>query len=68
MTEPRPILPLVTEEIEYLKWFEAFMHRRCQFSCCFHCLIPTSPIIRVELEQQMYADSNIVYKLDTELS
>ena len=30
--------------------------------CCFHRVIPTKPIIRIELEQQMYADSNIVYE------
>jgi len=59
MAEPRSILPIVSEETARLKWFEAFMHRRYQFSCCL--VIHTEPVIRVELEQQMYADSNIVH-------
>jgi hypothetical protein len=28
MAEPRPLLPLVSEEIARLKWFEAFMRGR----------------------------------------
>jgi len=35
------------------------MHRRYQFSCCL--VIPTESVIRVELEQQMYADIGIVH-------
>ena len=37
-----------------------------QFSCCAHRAIPTKSIIRVELEQQMYADSNIVRESATD--
>jgi hypothetical protein len=29
MAEPRTIVPLVEEETERLKWFEAFMRGRC---------------------------------------
>ena len=29
-------------------------------SCCVHRVIPTKSAIRVELEQQMYADSNVI--------
>jgi len=61
MAEPRPILPLVNEETARLKWFEAFMGRRCLLLCCPHCAVPTKPITRVELEQETYADSNIVH-------
>ena len=31
-------------------------------SCCVHRLISTKSIIRIELEQQTYADSNIVHE------
>ena len=31
-------------------------------SCCVHLVIPTESVIRVELEQQMYAESNIVHE------
>ena len=31
-------------------------------SCCVHRVNPTKSIIRIELEQQTYADSNIVHK------
>jgi len=40
------------------------MHRRYQFSCCL--VIPTESVIRVELEQQMYADSSIVLEPGTD--
>jgi len=59
MAESTPVLPLVGEETARLKWFEAFMHRRYQSSCCL--FIPTESAIRVELERQTYADSNIVH-------
>jgi len=55
MAEPKFILPIVSEETARLKWFEAFMHRRYQVSCCL--VIPTESVIRVELEQQMYAET-----------
>ena len=68
MAEPRPILPLVHEETARLKWFEAFMRKRWLFLCCLHHAIPTKSIIRVELEQQTYADSNIVHEPTTDCS
>ena len=33
-----------------------------EYSCCVHLVILTKSIIRVELEQQTYADSNIVHE------
>ena len=33
------------------------------FPCSLHRVIPTKSIIRLELEQQMYVDSNIVHEL-----
>jgi len=59
MAEPRSILPIVSEETALLKWFEAFINRRYQCSCFL--VIPTESVIRVELEQQMCADSSIVH-------
>ena len=35
-------------------------------SCCVHRIIPTELFIRVELEQQTYADSNIVHEPATD--
>ena len=35
-------------------------------SCCVHRLIPTESIIRIELEQQTYADSNRVHEPATD--
>ena len=32
-----------------------------QFSCCVHRVIPTKSVIRVELEHQTYADSDIAH-------
>ena len=32
------------------------------FSSCLHHVIPTKSVIRVELEQNMYADSNIAHE------
>jgi hypothetical protein len=32
------------------------------FSCCLHCVIPIELIIRLDLEQRMYADNNIVHE------
>ena len=37
-----------------------------QFSCCLLCVISTKSVIRVELEQQTYADSNIVHEPGTD--
>ncbi len=37
-----------------------------EFSCYVHRVIPTKSIIRIELEQQTYADSNIVHELATD--
>ena len=34
--------------------------------CCIHRIIPTKSITRVELEQRMYADSNIVHSPATD--
>ena len=60
--EPRSFSSLANEETKCLKWFEAFMRGRCGVLWLIHRVIPTKPIIRVELEQQMYADSNIVHE------
>jgi len=35
-------------------------------SCCVHRVIPTKSIIRIELEQQTYADSNIIQEPATD--
>ena len=58
----RTLFSLANEETARLKWFEAFMRGRCGASCCVHRIIPTKSIIRVELEQQTYADSNVVHE------
>ena len=63
MAKMTPFASLVIEETTCLKWFETFMRRRCEASCCVHRVIPTKFVNRVELEQQTYADSNIVTNL-----
>ena len=35
-------------------------------SCCVHRMVPTELVIRVKLEQQTYADSNIVHEPATD--
>ena len=62
MDGPRVFFSLANEETARLKWFEAFIHRRCGSSSCVHHVIPTKSIIRVELEQQTYADSIVVHE------
>ena len=37
-----------------------------KFSSRVSCVIPTKLVVRVELEQQVYADSNIVHKRGTD--
>jgi hypothetical protein len=37
-----------------------------QFSCCLPCVIPTKSVIRVELEQQTYADGDIAHEPGTD--
>ena len=61
-----PFSLLVNEETAHLKWFQAFMRGRCGSSCYIHHVIVTKSIIRVELEQQTYADSNIVHEPATD--
>ena len=58
----RACLSLANEETARLKWFEAFMRGRCGASCCVHRVIPTKSIIRIQLEQQTYADSSVVHE------
>ena len=62
MAESRPFSALANEETVHLKWFEAFMRGRCGVLCCVHPVNPTKSIIRIELEQQTYADSSVVHK------
>ena len=63
MVEMRALFSLAYEETACLKLFERFMRRRCAI---LHRLIPTKSIIRVELEQQMYAESNLVHEPATD--
>ena len=62
MAGPRPISSLANEETVHLKWFEAFMRRRCGVLLLRPRVITTKSIIRIEIEQQTYADSNIVHE------
>ncbi len=59
MAETRPFSSLANEETVHLKWFEAFMRGRCG-------VLVLRSIIRIELEQQTYADSNIVHEPATD--
>ena len=62
MVDPTPFCSLVSEETARLKCFEAFMCGR--YLILF--IIPTESVIRVELEQQMYAGGNIVHEPGTD--
>jgi len=65
MVDPSPFFSLINEETARLKWFEAFMRRR--YPVLFRGLVTlTKSVIRVELEQQTYADSNRVHKPGTD--
>jgi len=62
MAESSPIFPLINEETARLKLFEAFMRGMCLVLLLPPCIIPTKSIIRLELEQQTYVDSNIAHE------
>ena len=67
MAKMRVLPSLVNEETVHLKWFEAFMRGRYgEPSCCADLVIPTKSIIRIELEQQTYADSDIFHEPATD--
>jgi len=66
MAKTIPFASLVNEETARLKWFEAFMRGRYGILLLRPRVILTKSIIRVELEQQTYADSNIVHEPDAD--
>src|SRR5258706_4229710 len=66
MAETGRFSSLANEWAVHFKWFEAFIRGRCGASCCVRRVIPTKSTIRIELEQQTYADSNIVHEPATD--
>ena len=66
MAGPSPILSPINEEIACLKWFEEFMRKRSLVFFLPPLNSSTKSIIRVELEQNMYADSNIAHEPGTD--
>ena len=61
MAESNAILPFVNEETARLKWFQAFMRGRYPV-----LLLPplrnSNSVIRLELEQRMYANGTIAHE------
>ena len=67
MAKMRAFPSFVIEETAHLVWFEAFMRGRCgEPSCCAHPVLHTKSIIRIELEQQTYAESDIFHEPATD--